>query len=107
MATKLARMVIYVDRLLIIKSYKALIMGSCKITWQTKNHHISITRMSMATKLGRMIASLDGLVPIMLHDPLITWPCQIRGSLTEDPDFFTSSPTSCLNLHLSRLFYLL
>ena len=50
---------------------------------ENKNHHISITRVSMATKLGRMIASFDGLLPIMLHDPLITWPCQIRGSLTE------------------------
>ena len=47
-----------------------------------KNHHISITRVSMTTKLGRMIASLDGLLPIMSHDPLITWPCEIRGSLT-------------------------
>ena len=47
-----------------------------------KNHHISITRVSMATKLGRMIASLDGLLPIMSHDPLITWPCEIQGSLT-------------------------
>ena len=47
-----------------------------------KNHHISITRVSMTTKLGRMIASLDGLLPIMSHDPLIIWPCEIRGSLT-------------------------
>ena len=82
MATKLGRMVIYLDRLLIIKSYKALIMWSCKVTWQTKNHHISITRLSVATKLGRTIASLDGFLPIMSHDPLITWPCEIRGSLT-------------------------
>ena len=37
MATKLARMVIYLDRLLIIKSYKALILWSCKVTWQTKS----------------------------------------------------------------------
>ena len=36
MVTKLTRMVIYLDRLLIIKSYKALIMGSSKATWQTK-----------------------------------------------------------------------
>ena len=81
MATKLARMVIYLDRLLIIKSYKALIMWSCKVTWQTKII-ISVTRVFMATKPGRMIASLDGLLPIMLHDPLITWPCEIQGSLT-------------------------
>ena len=46
-----------------------------------KNHHISITRVSVATKLGRMITSLNGLLPIMLHDPLITWPCEIQGSL--------------------------
>ena len=46
-----------------------------------KNHHMSITRVSMATKLGRMIASIDRLVPIMSHDLLITWPCEIRGSL--------------------------
>ena len=47
-----------------------------------KNHHISITRVSMATRLGRMIASLYGLLTIMSHDPLITWPCEIRDSLT-------------------------
>ena len=46
-----------------------------------KNHHISITRVSIATKLGRIIALLDGHDPIMLHDPLITLPCEIRGSL--------------------------
>ena len=58
MVAKLARMVIYPDRLLIIR------------------------RVSMANKLGRMIASLDDLLPIMSHDPLITWPCEIRGLLT-------------------------
>ena len=58
MVAKLARMVIYPDRLLIIR------------------------RVSMANKLGRMITSLDGLLPIMSHDPLITWPCEIRGLLT-------------------------
>ena len=47
-----------------------------------KNHHISITRVSIATKLGRMIASLVGLLPIMSHDPLITWHWEIQGSLT-------------------------
>ena len=47
-----------------------------------KNHHISITRVSVATKLGRMIASLDGILAIMSHDPSITWPCETRGSVT-------------------------
>ena len=36
LTTKLARMMIYLDRLLIIKSYKALITWSCKVTWQTE-----------------------------------------------------------------------
>ena len=36
MATKLPRMVMYLDRLLIITSSKALIMWYCKFTWQTK-----------------------------------------------------------------------
>ena len=83
MATKLTRMVIYLDRLLIIKSYKALIMWSCKVTWLKKTHHISITKVSMATKLGRMIACFDELLPIMSHDPFITWSCEIQGSLME------------------------
>ena len=59
-----------------------------------KNHHISITRVSMATKLGRMIASFDGLLPIMSHDLLITWPCEIRGSLTGG-----GSARKCLGRH--------
>ena len=47
-----------------------------------KNHHISITRVSMATKFGRMRASLDGFLTIISHDPFITWPREIRGSFT-------------------------
>ena len=84
MDTKLARMVIYLDRLLIIKSCKALISDQMILQGHVanKNHHISITRVSMATKLDTMIASLDGLLPIMSHDPFTTWPCEIRGSLT-------------------------
>ena len=80
MATKLARIVIYLDGLIIIKSYKDHVVLQGHMV--NKNHHISITRASMATKPGRMIASLDGLLPIMSHDPLITWPCEIQGSLT-------------------------
>ena len=55
------------------------------MVWQghvaNKNHHISITRVSMATELGRMIASVDAFLPITSNDPLIIWPCEIRGSL--------------------------
>ena len=71
MATKLARMVTYIDKLL-----------------------ISITRVPMATKLGRMITFLDGLLPIMPHDTLITWPCEKRGSLTGE-----GSARKCLSRH--------
>ena len=66
-----------------------------------KNHHISITRVSMATKLGRMIASLDGLLPIMSHDTLITWPCEIRGSFTGG-----GSVCKCLSRHRLLVYYL-
>ena len=78
MATKLARMMIYLDKLLTIKSYKALSTRSCKVTRQTK------TTISLLQEfnLDRMVTSLDGLLPIMSDDALITWPCEIRGSLT-------------------------
>ena len=36
MATKLCRMVMYLDELLLIKSHDPFITWSCKITWQTK-----------------------------------------------------------------------
>ena len=80
--TKLARMVIYLNRLLIIKLYKALIMWSCKVT--TQSHYISITRVPMATKLGRMMTSLNGPLAIMSCDSLITWPYEIYVSLTAE-----------------------
>ena len=92
MATKLARMVIYLDRLLIIKSYKALITCSCKV-------NISIAKVPMANKLGKMMTSLDGLLPIISHDPLITWPCEIRGSLTG-----SGSAHKCFSRHLLFVF---
>ena len=69
MATKLARMVIYLVRVWIIKPYKTLNTCSCKVTWQ-KSFYISITRVPMANKLGRKVTSLDGLLPIMPNEPL-------------------------------------
>ena len=82
MGTKLAMMVIYLDRFLIIKSYKALIMWSCKIRFQTKIIISLLQECLWQPNFGRMIAFLHDLLPIMLHDPLIIWPCEIRGSLT-------------------------
>ena len=83
MATKLARMVIYLVRLIIIKLYKTLTTWSCKVTGQKHPLYISIARVPMANKLGRMMTSLDWLLPINSNDRLFTWPCKIRGSLTE------------------------
>ena len=60
-ATKLARMVTYLEGLLPIKSRDTLITWSCKITWQTKT----------------IISHLDGLLPIKSHDSLIMWLCEI------------------------------
>ena len=68
--TKLARMVIYLVKLLIIKSYKPLTKWSCKVTWQ-KILYISTTRVPMTNK------------SIMSRDPLVTWSCEKRGSLTQ------------------------
>ena len=41
-----------------------------------KNHHISITIVSMATKLGRMIASLDGLCMTLRSHGLVR--CEVH-----------------------------
>ena len=53
--TKLARKVIYLVRLLIIKSYKTLTTWSCG----KKSFYTSVTRVPMANKLGRKMTSLD------------------------------------------------
>ena len=81
MATKLDRMVTHFERLLIIKSFYALITWSCKVTWQ-KIIYISITRVPIVNKLDRILNSLDGLLPIIIHALLIMRPCEMRGSRT-------------------------
>ena len=68
---------------------------------ENKNHHISVTRVSIETKLGRMIASLNGLLPIMSHDTLIAWPCEIRSSLTG-----VDSARKCLSRHQLLVCYI-
>ena len=66
MATKLGKMVIYLDVLLPIKSHYPLI-----------TFFIFHTTVPMATKPGRMITYLDRLIPIKSHDLLITWSFEI------------------------------
>ena len=58
MTTRLGRVVIYHDRLSLIKSHDPL------ITWST---------VFMATKLGSMVTSVERLLAIKSHDLLITW----------------------------------
>ena len=77
MANKLARMVIYLERLLrkVIQSFNHVVLQD---HMTNKSHYISITRVLMATKLDRMMNFLDGLLPIMSYDPFITWFCKIK-----------------------------
>ena len=69
MATRLARMVTNIERLLPIILLYPLVTWSCKITWQTKN--ISTTTVPMSTKVGRMVTNLKRPLPIMLLYPLV------------------------------------
>ena len=62
MATKPVKTVIYLDRLLPIKSHDPLMTWS--FTWQTK--------MRMSTRFSRTVTYADVLLPRKSHDPLIT-----------------------------------
>ena len=75
-ATKLGRMITYLDRLLAIKSHDLLITWSCEITWQT-NHFISTTTVPKATKLFRMVIHLERLWNIKSYKALIMWSCKV------------------------------
>ena len=57
--TKLGMMVAYLEGILTIISFNALITWSCKVTWQMKTI-ISTTGVPMATKVSRMITYLMG-----------------------------------------------
>ena len=76
LATKLRRMVTYLNGLLPIRSNNCLITWSCKVTLQTKII-IFTTRVPLATKLCRMVTYLNGLLPIKSNNCLITWSCKI------------------------------
>lgn len=76
-ATKLGKVMIYLEELLPIRLLHPLVMWSFKITWKTKTIIISITTMLMAPKLGRVITYLKGLQPIKSHGSLNKWSCEI------------------------------
>ena len=61
MATKLGRMVTYLDRILRIRPYDTMIMGSCHVT---NENYIFTARVLMDTKICRMVTYLDALQPI-------------------------------------------
>ena len=69
-ATKLGKVVTYLNWLLHIKSHASLITCFCKVTWQEKTIIISTTRVPIPTKRGRTITYLD----VVRH---ITWSCKI------------------------------
>ena len=77
MATKLGRMVTYLDCLFSIKSDDHIITWFCEITRQTKKHCISSTTMLMTTKCGRMMNYIEWLLPSKSNDHIIMWSCKI------------------------------
>ena len=78
MATKLGKMITYLDRLLLIKSHDPLISWSCKITLQNKTTISPLSeRLWLPNLAGWYRSYLDGPVPIKSRHPLITWSCEI------------------------------
>ena len=80
MATKLARMVIYLFRLLIINSYKTLTTWCCKVTRQ--NYFIFLLQECLwETNLAEWWLLLMSFY-LYCHMTLWSmWPCKARGSL--------------------------
>ena len=70
-ATKLGRMITYLDELLAIKAHEPLMRDHMI----NKNHYILNTIVLMATKLARMVTYLKWLPTIKILDLLVTWFC--------------------------------
>ena len=77
MATKLGRMMTYLDWLLPIKSHDHMITWSCKITWQTKVIIYPLTPIFMGINFGRVGIYNEELASIKSLDPLIAWSCKV------------------------------
>ena len=73
-ATKLGRMITYLDGFLPEKSHNPLIMWSCNITWQTKIIIFLLPQFLWPPNLG---GNLNGLLPIKLHGSLTLRSCKI------------------------------
>ena len=65
-ATKLDRMVTYLEEVLVIKSYDNIMM------WSHKLKNTSTITMLMITKLVWMVTYLEQLLPIKSRDHIIT-----------------------------------
>ena len=76
MATKLGRMVTYLEWLTTIKLHNTLIAWSCKAMWQTKII-ISLLPNCLWPQTCRMVAHLDGLLIIKSCKALIMWSCKV------------------------------
>ena len=77
MATKLGSVVTYLEVLLIIMPFNALITSSLLGHVTKENHYISPNTISMATKRGKMLTYLQRLLPIQSHDRLIMRYCGV------------------------------
>ena len=76
MATKLGRMVTYLEGLTTIKSHNILITWSCKAMWQTKII-ISLLPKCLWPQTCQDGIYLDGLLIIKSCKTLIMWSCQV------------------------------
>ena len=79
-ATKVGRMVTYLEGLLPIKSHRpliTLITWFCETTWQTISIYISTTTVPMTTRLSRVVINFERLLGIKSYGSWATWSCKI------------------------------
>ena len=76
LATKLCKMMTYLERLPPIK-HMTLWPCGLATSWGKQKHYISTTRMLTANTHGRIVIFLNGFLPIKSHEPLITWSWEI------------------------------
>ena len=101
MATKLATTVIYLDRLLIIKSYKALFMWSCKEPWQTRTIISLLQECLWQTNLGeRSLSLMDSYNAIWNFDNVILWDTRFTYRRRFSTQMLKSSPPTCLSFYI-------
>ena len=80
-ATKLVKVVTYVEGFPAIKSYYHIDHNVLPDHMKNYNYYISCTTMLMVTKLGIIVTYLEGLLPILSKDPLITWSSVIKWQI--------------------------